>query len=410
MHNIIQNIIQKGGGAMDKKKKVHVLYILTKLELGGAQKVCLSLIKGINRSQNLASLISGTEGVLVAEVKKFDSVYLLKSFKREIGIRTIFNEIKAFFQLMKKIKSLKKKHSGLIVHTHSTKAGILGRWAAFFARVKTRVHTVHGFAFHEHQNKLKWFTIYFFELMTSFITTHFVCVSEYDTKLGAKYLPRFAKKCSVIRAAVEWDRFYIPATKVEQKFHPAVKSSDDFRNKFVIGTVSCFKPQKNLFDLLKAFKLVCDNLGKKLSDNVLLQLVGDGVLRPEIENWITQHNMESKIELLGWQGDVSKWMRQWNLFAMSSLWEGLPCAVVEARLSHLPVVSYRIAGIPEVIFDNKNGFLIDAGNWKTLAQKIELLIKDEKLYQRMKNFKDELKDFQDKHMVEQHLQLYQKIL
>jgi len=390
---------------MKKNKKVHVLYILTKLELGGAQKVCLSLMEGIKESGNFGALISGNEGVLIPQVKKFDSVYLLRNFKREVGIKTVFNEFKTLFQIILYLKKLKKNYPDLIVHTHSTKAGIIGRWAAFFARIKTRVHTVHGFGFHDHQNKIAWMICYLLELFTSFVTTHYICVSVYDQNTGKKLLPKFGKKSSIIRAAVEWDKFYIPATRLKDDF----KCKEVFKvpeKKFIIGTVSCLKPQKNIFDLLKAFKQVCDKTKKQ---NLLLQVIGDGILRDKIEKWILQNGMKDKIDLLGWQDEVSMWMRNWNVFVMSSLWEGLPCAVVEARLSKLPVVSYKIAGIPEVIYDSKNGFLVDAGDWETLAGKIQKLVLDEVLLKKMKNYSDDLNDFKDRVMVEKHLNLYRQL-
>ncbi|MBU4269753.1 hypothetical protein KKE07_02645, partial [Candidatus Dependentiae bacterium] len=114
-------------------KKVNVLFIITKLELGGAQKVCLSLLDGVKKNGGFAGLISGADGPLVSEVKNLDSVYLLPEFKREVGLKNIFKDIYLFFKLIKLIKKNRKNHPDLIVHTHSTKAGILGRWAAFFA-------------------------------------------------------------------------------------------------------------------------------------------------------------------------------------------------------------------------------------------------------------------------------------
>ena len=392
---------------MESKKNIHVLYILTKLELGGAQKVCLTLLEGLQKKGILSSLISGTQGPLVTQAQKSNSVYLMQSFKREVGIKSLFNEFKTFIQLIKKIKTLKKNHKNLIVHTHSTKAGILGRWAAFFAGVKIRVHTVHGFGFHEFQNKIAWSIIFFFEYITAFITTHYVCVSDYDKKIGKKYLPKFWQKSSIIRAAVEWEKFYIPAKKIEEKFQAATKTSNFDNEKFIIGTVSCLKPQKNIFDLLKAFEKVTQEIKNK---SLLLQIIGDGALRPEVEKWINQNNLQNKIELLGWQNDVPMWTKDWNLFAMSSLWEGLPCAVIEARLSKLPVLSYNIAGIPEVIFDGKNGFLIETGSWQMLAKRMEQLINNKVLQQKMSIYKDNLDDFQNGNMVEKHLQLYRQLV
>ena len=382
----------------DYKKKANVLYIITKLELGGAQKVCLSLLKGIKKNGGFAGLVSGDQGALVKEVKHLDSVFLLKDFKREIGIKNLFKDIKLFFQLIKIIRNVKKKYPDLVVHTHSTKAGILGRWAAFFAGIKKRIHTVHGFGFHEHQNKISWLFIYSMEFFTAFVTTHYVCVSKYDADRGSKLLPFFKKRNSIIRAAVEYDKFFIPAKRIE--------SFDD--SKFIIGTVSCFKPQKNLIDLLRAFKKVINDLPEK-KDKLILQIIGDGVLRKELQNWVVKNNLQNNVEFLGWQNNVSTWIKTWNLFVMSSLWEGLPCAVIEARLSRLPVVAYRISGIPEVIINNKNGFLVEPGDWEMLAEKIEFFILNQNDYLKISNHNDFLLDFHENSMIKNHISLYQSL-
>lgn len=389
---------------LDKNKtktlntSINVLYIITKLELGGAQKVCLSLFKGVKKTGGFAGLISGNEGALVSHVKNLNSVYLLKNLKREIGFKYLIKDIKVFFELIKIIKKHKKRYSNLIIHTHSTKAGILGRWAAFFSGVKQRVHTIHGFGFHEYQNKFAWIFNYLMEFITSFITTHYICVSKNDVNIGNRLLPNFKNKNSIIRAAVEYDKFYIPA-----------KNLNNFTDgKFILGTISCFKPQKNLIDLLKAYKKVIDELKLK-SNEVLLQIIGDGVLRTEFESWILKNHLNNFVEFLGWQNDVVPWMKTWNLFVMSSLWEGLPCSVVEARLSRLPVIAYKISGIPEIIFDNKNGFLVEPGDWLSLAKNIKFLLLNKKNILRLSNYNDQLLNFREDFMMKNHINLYKEL-
>ncbi|MFH1254261.1 MAG: glycosyltransferase [bacterium] len=411
-----------------KLDEVAVLYIITKLELGGAQKVCLSLLNGVNKSGIKAGLISGADGSMASRVKKSEYIYLLDSIKREVGFRFIISEIKAFFQIIKIIKKIKKIHPSLIVHTHSTKAGIIGRWAAFFSGVKKRIHTVHGFGFNDYQSKVKWFFIFSIEYLTSLITTHFICVSEKDREFGVRKFPKFGQKSSIIRAAVEWDKFYTPALKkhevsLEQNisfqcdsnqnesYHDKSCPDKSCRDKsFVIGTISCFKPQKNLFDLLNAFKILHSKLSEENKKIVRLQIIGDGVLRYQIEEWISKNNLSEKIDLLGWQNNVEVWMRGWKVFAMSSLWEGLPIAVVEARLCKLPVVTYDVGGIFEVIFNGQNGFLVSPKNFDKLSDCLRLLIENKELWQKMSDFNDEISDFSDHVMIDKHVQLYQKIL
>lgn len=374
------------------KQDPHIIYIITKLELGGAQKVCLSIF---NDQQN-ATLITGRKGPLVAEVIDKPNVILMKELTREVGFFGLFNEFRCFFALVRILRSLKKKYRSTVVHTHSTKAGLLGRWAALFAGIKTRVHTVHGYAFHAHQNKLVWFLIFITEWFTSLITTHFICVSSADVKTGIRLFPRFAKKHSIIRAAVNFNHF-LPAMRTKQKLGPS-------KEPFIFGTIACFKPQKNLFDLLQAFESVY----KKNSD-VRLEIIGDGQLRPALEAWIAEHTLINVITLHGWQENVAPIMAGWHAFVLTSLWEGLPCAIVEARLQKLPVISYNTGGIHDVIMHGENGLLYAQKEWKKLANGMLELTKNKELYAKLKMYEDELEDFSIRTMTQEHRKLYYEL-
>ena len=381
---------------MKQKKDLHVLYIITKLELGGAQKVCLALKNGLDASGYTSSLISGTQGSLVESANKLSQVYLLETFQHELSLFNIWSECKNFIKLIVRIKKLKKKYPHLLVHTHSTKAGIVGRWAAFFSGVKSRIHTVHGYAFHRHQNKIVWTAIYMLELITSFITTHYVCVSSEDVKTGIRLFPHFTTKHSIIRAAVDWEQFYQPARRTT----PFPKNQQPF----IFGTVACFKKQKNPFDLLNAFKLV-----QQQNPASALEIIGDGTLRPQLEAWIAQHNLKKNITLHGWQKTVAPFMMNWHAFVLSSLWEGLPCAVVEARLLKIPVLSYNTGGIHDIIIHGENGFLYEQKNIKNLSEGMLSLMLNKKLYNNLQTYNDDLSDFNNQQMVQQHISLYKKL-
>ena len=368
-----------------------ILYIITKLELGGAQKVCLSLFKKMDPAETF--LISGSQGPLVKEVEAEKNVRLLPSMTRELTVKGIINEITNFFRLVTLIKTIKKEHPRLIVHTHSTKAGIIGRWAAWCAGVKIRVHTIHGYAFHRHQNIIKWMLIYIPEFITHLITTHSICVSQADRSTGMGLFPQFAQKSSVIRAAVDSDAFFQPAYQdnaLPQEQHI-----------FIFGTIACFKPQKNLFDLLNAFLYVYTK-----NPHARLEIIGDGLQRAAIEQWISQHALQTIVRLHGWQDHVAPIMQQWHAFVLSSLWEGLPCAVIEARLLKLPVICYDTGGINEVIHHGFNGLLYPQKSWPLLAEGMLELSLNKMLHTKLKHYNDDLHQFSLHHMLEEHKKLY----
>lgn len=379
-----------------KHHQLHVVYIITKPELGGAQKVCFSLLNGLAQHEQHAMLISGTQGLLAHEICNNSNVFLLDELTREVKLRGIFKELFCFFTLYKKLRDLKKEHPHLIVHTHSTKAGILGRWAAWCAGIKVRIHTIHGFAFHKHQPRILRYTIQAIEWMTGFITTHFVCVSSEDVKTGLSALHNFEKKHSIIRAAVDRQQFYIPARQ-------CTDFPDDTQT-FIFGTVACFKKQKNIFDLLEAF--ACVHARNKATR---LEIIGDGILRPEIEEHIHKLNLQTVITLHGWQQTVAPLMLNWHAFVLTSLWEGLPCAIIEARLLKLPVISYRTGGIHDVIIHEQNGLLFEQKNWQTLAQGMLELSQKKEMHAKLSSYKEDLSDFKNEQMIEQHVDLYRSL-
>jgi len=377
------------------KKNIQVVYIITQLELGGAQKVCLSLFKGLEQAGYTTQLISGTQGPLVQQIEQSPNVLLLESMVTHISLRGILKELYTLGMLIRRLRRLKKCHPRIVVHTHSTKAGILGRWAAWFAGIKTRIHTVHGYAFHNHQSRIAWWVIYLVELVTSLITTHFVCVSAQDVKMGTRLFPRFAQKHSIIRAAVDVASFYQPATAL---------STPSGTQPFVFGSVSCFKPQKNLFDLLRAFELV-----HRQEPRARLEIIGDGALRVRIEQWIQERALGHVITLHGWKQSVASTMKTWHVFMLSSLWEGLPCSVVEARLLRLPVISYQTGGIPELITNQENGLVYAQGDWQGLADGMMRMMREIALYRSCQHYRDRLTDFEISHMVAEHIALYQQL-
>lgn len=377
------------------KHPIHVVYIITKLELGGAQKVCLSLANGVAKHNILSTLISGTQGKLLSCQSLDYNFIALNTLIREISFLSFFNEIRCFFSLYKKLRSLRKKYRHIVVHTHSTKAGLLGRWAAWLAGISIRIHTIHGFAFHQHQSPLMRWIIQTLESLTARITTHFVCVSSEDVKIGLSYLPNFVNKHSIIRAAVDRKQFYIPARRCAD--FPTIQEP------FVFGTIACFKKQKNITDLLQAFAYVHAHA------SVRLEIIGDGILRAQIERQMQELNIKNAVTLHGWQDTVAPFMLNWHAFVLTSLWEGLPCAIIEARLLKLPVISYRTGGIHDVISHHQNGLLFDQKDWLSLAKGMLTLAQHKQTHLKLSSYTDDLSDFNIEHMVSQHVDLYRSL-
>lgn len=370
-----------------------VIYVLTKPELGGAQKVCLALVDGIHDADIKTHLITGTHGPLAASLSNKHNITSLPSLVREVSL---LNDIRCLKTLISILRNYKKQHANVVVHTHSTKAGVLGRLAAWFAGTRV-VHTIHGYGFHAYQKKHAWWATYIVERILGYLTTHFICVSQEDAKTGMRLFPAFKDKHSIIRAAVNHAAFKRPLQKA-----PAFPTAPV---PFIFGTISCFKPQKNLLDLIKAFKVV-----QTAQPHARLEIIGDGIMRQEIEQTIRDLNLTGFVTLHGWQHTVQPYMERWHTFVLSSLWEGLPCALLEARLMHIPVVCYDTGGIREIIHHQHNGLLTNRSNWQTLAEHMNAVISSEQLYRKFQSYNDNLDDFTIPTMLHQHQTLYRSLM
>lgn len=375
-------------------QKPFVIYILTHLELGGAQKVCLTLLDHFAKKTG-SMLITGTKGQLLDQAKSVGQVIQVNELVNQISLLQIVQDLKAFVKIYRAIKEKQKRHKNLAVHTHNSKAGIIGRWAAWAAGCKKIVHTVHGFSFNPYQNRLKFIFFWIAEFLTNLITTHLIFVSKKDQAYATSKMLLSNKKSSLIRACAAHE----PKVTVT----PA-KRADSL---ITIGTISCLKPQKNIFDLLKAFKSASDRLD--CAKTLKLEIVGDGPLRKSVESWILANNLSGKVVLHGWMKNPAGFFKKIDIFAMSSLWEGLPCAVVEAKLFNLPVVAYDVGGISEVISDNQNGFIVSPGDVNMLSSRLESLANNQSLRKKMSQSKTFFFEFKKTRMIYRHEKLYKKI-
>ena len=343
-------------------RKINLLYVITKLELGGAQKQLLSLIKHLNKQRYNLSLITAQDGPLVDEALSIRDLRLIKSKFLERPIN-LLKDFLAFCQ----IYSFIKKNKIDIVHTHSSKTGIIGRWAARLARVKIIIHTVHGWSFNQYQNCFLRWIIILLERLTSGITDSLIVVSRHDCQKGLDNHIGDKHKYKLIRYGIEYKEF----TQLDKDLRE--ESGIDARD-LLIGMISCFKPQKSPQDFIKLASLV-----NKVIPQTKFLLVGDGVLGKRIEKLISKFNLKEKVVLTGWRDDIPRILSAIDVFVLTSLWEGLPISALEAMAASLPVIITDTGGVREIVFEGKTGFLVSCGDVSAMAGKLICLLRDKDL-------------------------------
>lgn len=237
-----------------------------------------------------------------------------------------------------------------IVHTHTAKAGALGRLAAVLARVPVRIHTYHGHVLGGGYFSPRTTTVFrFVERALARLSTRLVVVSpQQQRELTETLRIGEARRFHCIPLGLELERFAaldrVAAGALTRK---ALAISPDA---WVVGTIGRLVPVKNHSLLLRSFAATLDRLGPE-AGNTFLLIAGDGEpeYRAELEALSTQLGLAEHVRWLGWRQDLPGLLGAMDIFALTSDDEGTPVAVIEAICAGTTVVARTVGGVPDVI-------------------------------------------------------------
>ncbi len=388
---------------------IKVCHIITKLELGGAQQNTLFTIQHLDRLKFQPALITNPHGILVAEARQYTDIPItcIPQLVREI--RPCL-DISALVQIRAVLQREQRATPDIIVHTHSSKAGILGRWAAKMGGVRHIVHSVHGFGFHPYQSPTTRTLYTALERLTSGITSHFIAVSQANIRTGIQAGIFSQSRVSLIRSGIDIARFrhIVDLPESEKKCRRAELFAELHipSHKKIVGMIACFKPQKAPLDFIKVMARVVEQI-----PDAHAIMAGDGELRHHIEALIAELGLESTISLLGWRDDIPELMDLCQVLALTSRWEGLPRVCPQAMAVGIPLVATRVDGIPEAVHHGDNGFLVEPGQIQEMADHLIFLLSHPDTAKRMGQAGQHLVDeFDIHHMVTQQEVLYERLL
>lgn len=374
-----------------------VAHIVTKLELGGAQQNTLFTVSHLTAARFRPILIAGEPGLLDGEARGLPGVefYQIPSLARPIRP---WKDLRALIALTLLLLRLKPA----IVHTHSSKAGILGRVAAKLAGVPIIIHSIHGYGFTAGQPPVLRRALVAMERWIGRFTTRFFSVSEANRQLGIELGLFPEERCSLVRSGIDLDAFRSASVGRDAKKQELGFSA----GRPTIGMVAPMKPQKAPLDFVRMAALV-----SRIRPDAQFLFAGDGELRGAMEMEVARLGLGQAVHLLGWRRDIAEIMRCLDVFVLTSLWEGLPRVYLEALASAVPVVGTRVDGAAEVIAEGVNGYLVEPGDMQAMADRVLCLLADPDEARRMGARGQTLPaEFDIRSMVRQQEREYERLL
>ena len=337
---------------------MRILYVITLPDIGGAQTHLLEVACAMQKSGHDVQIVAGKYGWLTEQLAiKGIEISVIDELVREISL-------KKDWATVYKIRNIIKKWHPDIVHCHSSKAGIVGRIAAFMEGVPS-VFTAHGWAFTEGVPFFKRVLYSVIENIMLNITSKCFCVSEYDRCLAKKWFLRDSHKIITVHNGIGDDGLQ----------RDAIVRMLDNGSILRLIMVGRFSKQKDHMLLIKSVY----DINKKYPGQVHLSLVGDGDLFAAANQYVVANNLGDFIVLLGESTCVDSLLTQSDVFCLISNYEGLPISIIEAMRAGLPVIASDVGGNNELVVDGVNGYLVSRGDRKGLVQAIEKLIKDRTL-------------------------------
>lgn len=382
---------------------MRVTHIITRLVIGGAQENTIATVLGLRSKPDVQiHLVSGPttgpEGSLEHRVANLpDLLTIVPPLVRPVHP---WQDFLALRQLARLLREQKPD----IVHTHSGKAGILGRMAAARAKVPIIIHHIHGPSFGSFQGPLANFIFTAAERYAAKFTTHFVCSAHAMTKL---YLAAGIGRPEMYTRV--WSGFDV-APFLHAANDPLLRDQLRIpRNAFVIGKIARLFPLKGHDDALNVFQKLL-----RQCPHAHLLLVGDGILRPQLEARVRTMNLTSKVTFTGLipPGEVPRYVGIMDCLIHLSSREALARALPQALAAGKPVIAYDYDGANEICLDNQTGFLIRFGHENAVVERLQLLAQDSELCAQFGARGRELVEanFPVEQMVETFYRLYQDLL
>jgi glycosyltransferase involved in cell wall biosynthesis len=349
--------------------RIKVLRVIARLNVGGPALHVAYLSAGLAERGYETTLVAGSlargeESMARVSEQRGVKVVALDDLHREVAP---LNDLRAIVHLAKLIRRERPD----ILHTHTAKAGAVGRIAALLsgsARPAIIVHTFHGHVLRGYFNPVTAFGFRLLERWLATFTTALIAVSPEvrDDLVRLGVAP--ARKFAIVRLGIQLDeRVGADAgARAETRRILGV-----YQDAFVVGWVGRMTGVKRTDDVLRALKGLLDR-----GVDAYVCLVGDGPDREHLERYAHELGIVRRCLFLGYQDEVGRFYHAIDALILPSTNEGTPVSVIEALAAERPAVATRVGGIPDVIRPGIDGFLVEVGDAEALADQLAVLARD----------------------------------
>jgi glycosyltransferase involved in cell wall biosynthesis len=270
------------------------------------------------------------------------------------------NPLKDWVTLLKLYRLFRDRRPH-IVHTHTAKAGTVGRMAARLAGVPVIVHTFHGHVFHDYFGPLQTRVFIGIERLLASLSDRIVTVSDGQRRELADYGVASRDKIAVVPLGFELDAL-LNCEPLRGQLRWELGIPDGTA---LVGIVARLTAIKNHRLFLDAARLIVE-----AGQAAMFLIVGDGKLRADLEAYVAELKLAERVIFTGWRRDLPRIYADLDVVALSSLNEGTPVSLIEAMAAAKPVVATRVGGVSDVILDKESGYLVQSKDAEGLARGI----------------------------------------
>ncbi len=338
---------------------IKILYILEATS-GGTQKHVIDIAKKIDKSEFQIDIIYSTK-----RNKNF-AEESNGTFHKAYGLPISRSGSITDFANIFRIRKIIKQNSYDIVHCHSTKAGFVGRIAAFISNHPNVIYSPHGFMFCDTRIKIRRLLYLNLEKYLGYLTKKLIATSGSERDLALEHNIVSNKKIITLYNSID-PADYNDFTYVNKVPEKILNNSSDI----ILGTVSRLIYQKDPLTLIKSFKIINDSFPQ-----TKLVIVGDGPMLDECHQLIENLHLNDKVEMSGYRKNYKDYLKMFDIFILASHYEGLPYALMEAMIMGIPCVGTNVVGIKDLIDHGETGLLVTEGDFKGLAKSVNSLLEN----------------------------------